>query len=362
MKLMQSQKQTLDFTGEEVYAGIDAHLKSWRVSIMTNGIICKTFSQNAKAEDLKTYLDRNYPNGTYYSAYEAGFCGFGPHRQLRELGISNIVVNPADVPTTDKDRKQKEDSRDSRKIVRSLYNRELEAIYVPDMEIEGLRSLVRYRRTLVKEISRYKSRTKSFLYYHNIEIPIELASGSTHWSKRYSDWLDSLDLGTIYSRETLTHIKHTVEHLRAKLLEVNRKFRSIEKQGEYSATIALLRTVPGIALITAMTIITELDDIQRFKNIDGLCSYVGLVPRTNSSGDNDKTGGITPRSNRQLRSMLIESAWIAIRHDPALMMKYSELVKRMDPPKAIVNIAKKLLSRIKHVLVNKTPYVKGVVK
>jgi transposase len=111
-----------------------------------------------------------------------------------------------------------------------------------------------------------------------------------------------------------------------------------------------------------MTIISELDDIQRFRSIDALCSYVGLVPRTNSSGDNDKTGGITPRSNRQLRSMLIESAWIAIRHDPALMMKYSELVKRMDPSKAIVNIAKKLLSRIKYVLVNKTPYVKGVVK
>lgn len=359
---MQSQKRTLDFSGKEVYAGIDTHLKSWRVSIMTNGIICKTFSQNASAKDLKAYLVRNYPNGNYYSAYEAGFCGFGPHRQLKEMGISNIVVNPADVPTTDKDRKQKEDSRDSRKIVRSLYNRDLKAIYVPDMEIEGLRSLVRYRRTLVKEISRYKNRTKSFLYYHNIEIPIELANGSTHWSKRYSSWLDSLDLGTSYSRETLTHIQHTVEHLRAKLLEVNRTFRSLEKEGEYSATIALLRTVPGIGLITAMTIITELDDIRRFKSIDGLCSYVGLVPRTNSSGDNDKTGGITPRSNRQLRSMLIESAWIAIRHDPALMLKYGELVKRMDSPKAIVNIAKKLLSRIKYVLANKTPYVKGVVK
>ncbi len=359
---MQSQKQRLDFNGEKIYAGIDAHLRSWRVSIMTNGIVCKTFSQNAEAEDLKKYLESNYPNGTYYSAYEAGFCGFGPHRQLREMGISNIVVNPADIPTTDKEKKQKEDSRDSRKIVRSLYNNELEAIYVPDMEIEGLRSLVRYRRTLAKEISRYKNRTKSFLYYNNIEIPIELTRGSTHWSKRYSNWLDNLDPGTIHGRETLTHIKHTVEHLRTKLLEINRKFRSLEKEGKYSGTIALLRTVPGIALITAMTIITELDDIRRFKSIDGLCSYVGLVPRTNSSGDNDKTGGITPRSNRHLRSMLIESAWIAIRHDPALMMKYSELVKRMDAPKAIVNIAKKLLSRIKHVLVNKTPYVTGVVK
>lgn len=359
---MRQQSYKLDFNGANIYAGIDAHLKTWRISIMVNEIICKTFSQSAKAKDLKKYLDTNYPNGNYYSAYEAGFCGFAPHRQLEKLGINNIVVNPADVPTTDKERKQKEDSRDSRKIARSLCNNELEAIYIPDLKMEGLRSMVRYRRTLVKEISRYKHRTKSFLYYNGIEIPVELARGSTHWSKRYSKWLENLELETEYGRLTLSHIMETVEHLRKKLLEINRCFRQLEKNSEHSKTILLLRTVPGIALITAMTIMTELDNIQRFKSIDRLCSYVGLVPRTNSSGENDRTGGITPRSNRQLRSMLIESAWIAIRHDPVLMMKYGELRKRMEANKAIVNIAKKLLSRIKHVLVKNEPYVKGVVK
>ena len=359
---MQKQNYKLDFTGKEIYAGIDTHLKSWRISIMNNGILCKTFSQNAKAEDLKKYLENNYPNGKYFSAYEAGFCGFAPHRELKKQGIDNIVVNPADIPTTDKEKKQKEDSRDSRKIVRSLYNKELVAIHVPDINTEGLRSMVRYRRTLVKEIGRHKNRTKSLLYYNGIEIPAELSKGSSHWSKRYSRWLEEVDLGTQYGNATLTHIKDTVGHLRKKLLEVERYFRQMEKDSEHSKPIALLRTVPGIGLITALTILTELNNIKRFKNIDRLCSYVGLVPRTSSSGDNDRTGGITPRSNRQLRSMLIESAWIAIRHDPALMMKYGELSQRMDSTKAIVNIAKKLLSRIKHVLVNGTPYVKGVVK
>lgn len=359
---MHRQNYELDFTGKEIYAGIDAHLKTWRVSIMTNGVLCKTFSQDSKAECLRKYLDNNYPNGTYFSAYEAGFCGFSAHRDLLKNGITNIVVNPADVPTTDKERKQKEDGRDSRKIVRSLYNKELEAIYVPDMNIEGLRSLVRYRRTIVKEISRYKNRTKSFLYYNGIEIAAELTRGSSHWSKAYSQWLRSLEFESKYSRQVLSQIMKTVDHLRKELLDINRNFRQLEKNSEYSESIALLRTVPGVALITAMTIITELNNIERFKNIDRLCSYVGLVPRTNSSGDHDRTGGITPRSNRQLRSMLIESAWIAIRHDPALMMKYSGMTKRMEANKAIVNIAKKLLSRIKHVIVNKEPYVKGVVK
>ena len=221
--------------------------------------------------------------------------------------------------------------------------------------------MVRYRRALVKEISRYKNRAKSFLYYNGIEIPAELTSGSKHWSKRYSKWLEGLELETEYSRATLSHIMETVDHLRKKLLEINRSFRQMEKDSEYSETISLLRTVPGVALITAMTIMTELNNIGRFRSIDRLCSYVGLVPRTSSSGEKERTGGITPRSNRQLRSMLMESAWIAIRYDPALMMKYGELRKRMEANKAIVNIAKKLLSRIKHVLVNKEPYVKGVV-
>lgn len=359
---MQGQNYELDFSGKEIYAGIDVHLKTWKVSIMTNGVMCKTFSQSANAADLKKFLERNYPNANYHSAYEAGFSGFSAHRELEKLGVSNIVVNPADVPTTDKERRQKEDSRDSRKIVRSLYNNELEAIHVPNIDIEGLRALVRYRKTVVKEISRHKSRTKSFLYYYGIEIPEELKKGSGHWSKPYSQWLQVLEFESEYSKQVLLQIIDTVEHLRKKLLEVNRKLRQLEKESQYSEQIKLLRTVPGVALVTTMTILTELNDMKRFKNIDRLCSYVGLVPRTDSSGEKDRTGGITPRCNQQLRGMLMESAWIAIRHDPALMMKYGELIKRMDPNKAIVNIAKRLLSRIRYVLLNKKAYVKGVVK
>ena len=362
MKLMQKQIYKLDFSGKDIYAGIDAHLKSWTVSIMVEGVLCKTFSQNSNAMELKTYLKNNYPNGNYHSAYEAGFCGFGPHRDLVNYGIHNIVVNPADIPTTNKEKDQKDDARDSKKIVRSLHNKELDAIYVPSTKVESLRELVRYRKTIVKEINRYKYRTKSFIYRNNIKIPLELSSGSKHWSKRYSSWLKSLRFQTEYSRETLGSIINTVEHLRKELLAVNRILRKLEKEGDYSETILLLRTIPGIGLIMAMTIITELEDIQRFKNIDKLCAYVGIVPSTSSSGEKEKVGSITKRSNRQLRNMLIESAWIAIRHDPALMMKYGELKQRMEGSKAIVKIARKLLNRIKHVLVTKEPYVQGVVK
>lgn len=359
---MQKQSYKLDFTGKDIFSGIDAHLRSWKITIMVDGIHCKTFSQDPKAGLLDNYLKANYPGGNYYSAYEAGFCGFAPHRDLLRHGIKNIVVNPADIPTTDKEKKQKDDARDSKKIARSLHNNELEAIYVPSINIEGLRSLVRYRKTVVKEINRYKYRTKSFLYYNGIKLPIEQENGSKHWAKRYSVWLKALKLETLDGKMTLESIIDTVEHLRGKLLEINRHLRNLEKQGDYSDIILLLRTVPGIGLITSLTIITELENIERFGTLDKLSSYVGLVPRTNSSGENEKVGNITSRSNRQLRSMLIESAWIAIRQDPALMMSYGELRQRMESNKAIIKIAKKLLNRIKHVLKNNEPYEKGIVK
>jgi len=71
------------------------------------------------------------------------FCGFSVHRDLERYGIHNIVVNPSDIPTTDKEKRQKEDKRDSRKIAKSLKNGELTAIYVPTKEMEELRSLAR---------------------------------------------------------------------------------------------------------------------------------------------------------------------------------------------------------------------------
>ena len=110
----------LDFSGQDIFVGLDTHLKNWRVSIIVGESPFKTFSQDPHPKTLRNYLVKNFPNGNYHSAYEASFSGFGVHRDLLNLGIKNIVVNPADIPTTDKERKQKEDSRDSTLALTSL--------------------------------------------------------------------------------------------------------------------------------------------------------------------------------------------------------------------------------------------------
>lgn len=359
---MQTQINELNFSGHNIYVGIDAHLKNWRITVMLNGIIEKTYSQDPSAEKLRDYLHKKYPGGNYHSAYEAGFCGFSAHRSLEKAGIKNKVVNPADIPVTDKEKKQKEDKRDSRKIVRGLHNGELTGIHVPQRETEELRTFVRYRKSLVKEINRHKYRAKSLLYYYGISIPEAHQSASRYWSKRFTNWLREVEFETAWGKATLDKTIATVEFLRKQLLETTRDIKKLSEEGRFSHQAALLRTVPGIGLIMSMTLLSELEEIARFKGLDRLCAYIGLIPTTHSTGDKDRTGGITPRSNRWLRSMAIESSWIAIRHDPALMLSYQQLSRRMDGSEAIVRIAKKLLNRVRHVLKNNQAYEISVVK
>ncbi|GAB6160956.1 hypothetical protein JCM12298_01150 [Desulfothermus naphthae] len=102
--------------------------------------------------------------------------------------------------------------------------------------------------------------------------------------------------------------------------------------------------------------------MKRFKNFDQLKSYVGLTPSVYSSGDTHYEYGLTYRKNSRLKYALIEASWVAIRKDPALLESYNKLITRMKKQQAIIRIAKKLLSRIRHVWLNKQPYVTGIVE
>ena len=358
---MQNKSKQLDFSGQNIYIGLDTHLKNWKTTIRVEDTFFKTFSHNPEPKILSDYLKKNFPGGNYYSAYEASFSGFSAHRELNKLGIKNIVVNPADIPTTDKEKKQKEDARDSRKIAEQLAASKLVAIYVPSIEAEGDRSMLRFRRTLTKEIARNKNRVKSFLYYHGIIIAEQFVD-KKYWSKRFTRWLQELELPSESARVTLTEIVEVVEFLRKKQYQFLKKIKELSQTKSYKKNTELLISIPGIGLITAMSFLTEIEDISRFKSIDKLCSFVGLIPMTNSTGDKEVTGKITKRQNKILRSLIIESSWIAIRNDPALMLAYGKLIKRMKPTRAIIRIAKKMLNRIKYVLKNQAFYEYSVVK
>src|SRR5688572_25634826 len=214
---MKAQIIKLDFTGQNIYAGFDVHLKNWSVTVMTEKLIQRTFSLDPKPELLFKYLKRNFPGGTYHTAYEAGFCGYWIHNQLKLLGVNSMVVNPADIPTTDKEKVQKEDKRDSKKIARSLRNGDLKPIHVPSLKTLEDRSLVRTRSTLVLDLVRNKNRIKSFLHFHGIEIP---ASFSKSWSKPFVNWLDNIPMHEKSGKYSLDAIITSSKNLRASILLV----------------------------------------------------------------------------------------------------------------------------------------------
>lgn len=359
---MQTQVKKLDFTGQNFYVGLDTHKNSWKVSIVHDDLILKTFVQDPEPDILYNFLKRNYPGATYHSAYEASFCGYWIHYRLKELGINSIIVNPADIPTTNKEKVQKEDKRDSRKIAKCLRNGDLTPIHIPSMKTLQDRSLIRTRYTLVKELKRFKHRVKSFLFFYGIKFPEEFNRSSTHWSKRFIKWLETISFEEDTATSSLSILIQQVKSLRSVLLDVTRKVRKLSRTKEYEHKVTLLRSIPGVGLITAMLLITELEDVCRFKSLDQLCSYIGFIPSTNSTGDNEIIGEITPRKHKALRVAIVESAWIAIKNDPALLMMFTSLCKRMEPNKAIIRIAKKLLNRIRYVIKEQHEYVKAVIK
>jgi transposase len=350
----------LNFTGQPIYIGLDVHKKSWSVSIFSKYGEYKTFSQPPEADKLVHYLSHHFPGALYYAAYEAGFCGFWVHDQLREKGIKCLVVNPADIPTKNKERRAKRDPVDCRKLARSLRNGEIEGIYVPCRSKLEDRTLIRTRQSMVKKQTRCKNQIKGMLLFYGVMIPEAKEMG--HWSRRFIQWIERIRMERASGDITLKVHLEELSHLRQLIASLNRAILRLARTEEYRPFVRLLKTVPGISTLTAMILLTELGEITRFPSLDELSCYVGLIPDTQASGEKEHVGGITQRRHSQLRWLLIEASWVAIRKDPALLMAFEEYSKRMRKTKAIVKIARKLLNRIRYVLKNQAQYVPCVIQ
>ena len=307
------------------------------------------------------HLRKRYPGANYQVAYEAGFCGFGIQRSLQHSGLRCIIVNPADVPSSDKDKKRKNDRIDARKISRELSKGELKGIYVPAVEMEHARTLVRQRTRLVQDQTRCKNRIWHLLMFSGLKLNAD--STGRHWSGRLLETLRQMACETRSLRYALDTAIEEYLQVRKLLSHTTKQVRALWEweQPFFVTTQKLLQTIPGIGIVNAMIIMTELQDMRRFKTLDNLCSYVGIVPDTATSGQNEIVKGITHRSNEYLRPAIVESSWSIIRKDPAMTMLYKKYCSRMVPNKAIIKIARHLLSRIRYVWLSQVGYEIGIV-
>lgn len=345
----------------KLYIGIDVHKRQWSVSIFTGNIHHKTFSQAPDPGVLKAYLDKHFPTGYQIKcAYEACKFGYWIQRELSAYGYQCIVINPADIPTTNKESAEKTDPVDSRKIAKALKAGMLRGIHVPDAELEGHRQLFRYRKKVWGDLVRVKNRIKDKLLSSGVGIPSPY--DNPYWSKAFLHWLSEVELPSVGIRSTLDLLLVQYHQLHRHFLDTSIVVRKLQRHSRYKSNAKLLRQIPGIGPLTTVQLLVELGDINRFASFRKFNSYIGLKPMTHSSGDKDHKGYMTYRSHQGLRSSIVECAWTAVQHDPALLQKYEQLLGSHTKKRAIVVIARKLLSRIYHVLKTKEPYVVGLIK
>lgn len=350
------QRNKISFKGQKIFIGIDVHARTWEVAVLTESGFVKRYSQVSSAKVLFDFLTMHFPDGEYHAVYESGFSGFSTYYALKEYNIDCVVTHAADVPTTQYEEVMKTDRVDALKLARSLRADEIRPIYIRKRENIDDRSVVRVRKTIQKQLGGNRSRIKHMLHCNGVKMPEIFAKPNTHWSRAFIKWLKE-DVALLSpTRKSLDLLIMQVETQRSALLTATRELRNLALLDRYKDNYELLMSIPGVGTIVAMSVLTEIYDVTRFKNEKQFASYLGLIPTCHSSGDKEFHGEMTFRGNKQLGPMIIETCWVAISRDYGLGQAYIAYRRKVGPQKAIVKIARKMSNIIFSVLKNKRKY------
>lgn len=332
-------KAKIDYSGKKVYIGLDVHKKTYALTAVCEGKVVHKLSMSANAPGLITYLNNNYQGAEIFTAYEAGFSGFGIHHYLEKNGIKNIVVNPASIEIAARDR-VKNDRRDSQKIAEHLAQGRLRSIRIPDSAEEDRRQISRGREQVIRHRTSVGNQIKSRLIYFGL---LE-SNDNTVMSEVFLKKVEVLELSAGL-RFTLKHLMALWRTLNQQLKEFDRE---LERQGKQDQTITQIYTsVPGLGMISARTLANELGDMSQFPHERALFNYIGLTPSEHSSGESVHRGHISRQGNPLIRKVLTEVAWRVIRQDSALRADFERISLRLAKKKAIIAVARRLIGRIR---------------
>jgi len=342
----------ISYRGKKVYIGIDVHKETYAVTCICDQIIVKKATLPAEPAKLSQSFLNWFKGATIYTAYEAGFSGFGLHRELdRQEGIKSIVVNAASIAVAAND-KVKTDLRDSKKIAEQLSVNQLRGIYVPTEKEESRRTLTRTREQVVEARATVSRQIKSKLHYFGL---MELGD-SRQITNRYLKEIEARKL----SVEIAFSFKVLIDQWRFLTRQIHELRSALQKQAEKDNKLEkVYQSVPGIGLITSRTLANELGDLSRFDNERALFSYTGLTPSERSSGESVRRGHISKQGSARIRWLLVEAAWRALSKDEALKEAFDRIAKTRGKKRAIIAIARKLIGRIRACFRTKTVYAVG---
>ena len=250
-------------------------------------------------------------------------------------------------------RRTKSDRNDSLLLAELLRDNRLPMAYVPDEPIRALRELCRQRHRLARQLALARRHLRWIALKNNLPGP------DTFTSDRAQKWLLSQDAKlNAAHRLSGRQFVDQITSLERQLADVESVLKdTVAAHADLAPTLALFQSVPGIGFITAITILCECGDITRFDNIDQLSSDAGLCPRVTQSGQSAHHGHICKQGPPQLRWVLQQAAWVAIRTDPNARRIYARIAKRSGGKKAATAIARKLLSYASSVCRRGRPFV-----
>lgn len=351
------------------YVGLDVHVDSISVAVADDGGDAHSLGTIPNtAEAVRKLVARLAPIDRLRICYEAGLCGFVLYWQLHEMGVYCAVIAPSLIPQRSGER-VKTDRLDALRLVRCFRADELTPILVPTKEQEALRDLVRALNSAKRDQIRHMHQLAKFLIRHGRRKP----KGAGLLSTKYLAWARVQQFDHAAHREVLTHYLLEFEHSTQRLQELAKTLDEVCAQlpKPTAALIAALQALRGVAKLLAVSLVSELGSLSRFRTPRQLMSYAGVVSREHSSGGTIRRGAITKSGNAHIRRMMVEAAW-HYRHRPGLRhglgrrqaglseevraiawkaqlrltRRYRQLAIRKPKPQVVVAVARELLGFI----------------
>ena len=288
------------------YVGLDVHKETIAVSMAeASGGEVRYFGEIANTPEAVAKLARQLNKGDARLSfcYEAGACGYGVYRQLRELKHDCMVVAPSLIPKKAGDR-VKTDRRDSLSLARLHRAHELTPVWVPEGAQEALRDLTRAREDMKHLQRQAKQRLLGFLLRHGKRY-----SGKCRWTQAHARWLEAVKCDHPTQQIVFQEYVDTVSALTQRVTAFDKHIESASCESVFWPVIEALMALRGVNLLTATTVVAEIGDLRRFAGAPQLMAYLGVVPSEHSSGGKRSRGGITKTGNGHVRRVLVEAAW-----------------------------------------------------
>ncbi len=321
------------------YVGMDAHKKDLFIAMLvgdqTTPVAWQLANEPTAVRRLVRKLEREAP-GPVRVCYEAGPCGYALQRQMMTPRVSCQVIAPALIPRKPGER-IKTNRRDARKLAELLRAGLLTEVRPPTPEEEAVRDLCRARDDAREDLQRCRHRMGKLLLRRGLHY------SGRNWTRTHRQWVDSLQWTQPAERVVVDDYLLAIDHLEARLIELDARLTEIAQTEPYREKVAWLRCFRGIDTLTAILILAELHDFRRFQTPRALMAYVGLVPGEDSSGEKQRRGRITRTGNALVRRLLVETAW-HYQHRPGVGAALTR--RRKGQPGRVIAIADKAQQRL----------------